>query len=241
MRHHPSQHGFTLVELSIVLVVIGMLVGGVLVGQNLIHAGEIRGTINVLTNTRTAYNLFREKYLCIPGDCKYAEDFFDHPDVGNGDGDGLIRCGYSPPVCPAPVNEHLTSILELGLAGLVPRREEGGWLDYIDTPLRHCYLRLEYLWQDAVFGNQVGNYLHVAEELNAAPWQDDCMMGEEAFAIDTKIDDGYASSNMLYGARWVGAPHTECTSLDHTAGAQSQAEYNQTAGTVECSLFLHLP
>ncbi len=38
----PSNHAFTLVELSIVLVILGLLVGGVLSGQSLIHAAELR-------------------------------------------------------------------------------------------------------------------------------------------------------------------------------------------------------
>jgi prepilin-type N-terminal cleavage/methylation domain-containing protein len=60
--------GFTLIELSIVLVVIGLLVGGVLVGQELIKAQ--------IEKLNTAANTFRDKYNCIPGDCANATNFF---------------------------------------------------------------------------------------------------------------------------------------------------------------------
>jgi prepilin-type N-terminal cleavage/methylation domain-containing protein len=71
----PSQHGFTLVELSIVLVVIGLLVGGILVGRDLIHAAELRSITSDVDKFKTAVNIFKMKYNCIPGDCANATDF----------------------------------------------------------------------------------------------------------------------------------------------------------------------
>lgn len=60
--------GFTLIELSIVLVIIGLIVGGVLVGKDLIAAAEIRGTISQIEKFDTAVQTFRLKYGVIPGD-----------------------------------------------------------------------------------------------------------------------------------------------------------------------------
>ena len=63
-----QQAGFTLIELSIVLVIIGLIVGGVLTGQDLIRAAEIRATIGQYEKYNTAVNTFRTKYNGIPGD-----------------------------------------------------------------------------------------------------------------------------------------------------------------------------
>lgn len=60
--------GFTLVELSIVLVIIGLIVGGVLTGRDMIRAAEIRSTISQLEGYNTAVNTFRDKFGGIPGD-----------------------------------------------------------------------------------------------------------------------------------------------------------------------------
>jgi prepilin-type N-terminal cleavage/methylation domain-containing protein len=60
--------GFTLIELSIVLVIIGLIVGGILVGQNLINAATIRAQITQIEKYNTAANTFREKYGYLPGD-----------------------------------------------------------------------------------------------------------------------------------------------------------------------------
>src|SRR5450432_727787 len=64
-----AESGFTLIELSIVLVIIGLIIGGVLVGQDLIKAAEIRGQITQIEKYNTAVNTFRGKYNCLPGDC----------------------------------------------------------------------------------------------------------------------------------------------------------------------------
>lgn len=72
----PQQHGFSLVELAIVLVVIGLVVGAVLVGQNLIFAAQIHQQVKQLQEYSMAYNTFEMKYNCIPGDCRHATDYF---------------------------------------------------------------------------------------------------------------------------------------------------------------------
>ncbi len=69
MRGQSSpKSGFTLIELSIVLVIIGLIVGGVLVGQDLIRAAAVRATISQIESYNTAVNTFQAKYDALPGD-----------------------------------------------------------------------------------------------------------------------------------------------------------------------------
>lgn len=60
--------GFTLVELALVMVIIGLIVGGVLVGRDLIKASEIRSTTVGLERYNAAAITFRNKYNGLPGD-----------------------------------------------------------------------------------------------------------------------------------------------------------------------------
>lgn len=60
--------GFTLIELSIVLVIIGLIIGGVLVGRDLIIAAAIRSQISQIEKYNSAVNTFRNKYGGLPGD-----------------------------------------------------------------------------------------------------------------------------------------------------------------------------
>ncbi len=92
--------GFTLVELSIVLVIIGLVVGGVLVGIDMVKAAELRSTISQVEKYNSAVNSFRVKYNSLPGDIlqSYASAFglftlTTALGAGEGDGSGLIEGG----------------------------------------------------------------------------------------------------------------------------------------------------
>jgi prepilin-type N-terminal cleavage/methylation domain-containing protein len=67
--HNTNTSGFTLVEISIVLVIIGLLVGGILVGRDLIHAAELRSAVSQIDKYNAAANTVRLKFNCLPGDC----------------------------------------------------------------------------------------------------------------------------------------------------------------------------
>jgi prepilin-type N-terminal cleavage/methylation domain-containing protein len=62
-------HGFTLVELSIVLVIVALLVGGVVSGRQLVRNAEVQKTFGEAQGFAAAANTFRVKYGCLPGDC----------------------------------------------------------------------------------------------------------------------------------------------------------------------------
>lgn len=94
MNHH---RGFTLIEISIALVIIGLLVGGVIVGQSLIASAQLRSQMTQIEKYRLAVNAFRSKYSCLPGDCRIAESIgftARGNGAGQGDGDTRIR-GFS--------------------------------------------------------------------------------------------------------------------------------------------------
>lgn len=126
----PSRHGFTLVELSLVLVIIGLIVGGVLVGRDLIEAGKIRAQISQISDIETQINTFRVKYDCLPGDCPTATSALGATVGGNtivnGDGNGVIHSTtgagttYPEGECLLPsVQEEITQLfVQITAAGL---------------------------------------------------------------------------------------------------------------------------
>jgi prepilin-type N-terminal cleavage/methylation domain-containing protein len=100
-----KKNGFTLIELSIVLVIIGLIVGGVLVGQDLIRAAYVRAQISQIERFNTATNTFFGKFQMLPGDINNSvasvagltprgTDCGGAACNGEGDGNGLLE-GYN--------------------------------------------------------------------------------------------------------------------------------------------------
>jgi prepilin-type N-terminal cleavage/methylation domain-containing protein len=82
-----TNHGFSLVELSIVLVILGLLVGGVLTGKSLIRAAELRSVTTEFAAYQAAIQIFKEKYQAIPGDMTNATMFWGAEPIANCPGD----------------------------------------------------------------------------------------------------------------------------------------------------------
>src|SRR5947208_13835939 len=68
MKTGQKQQGFTLIEIAIVLVIIGLLLGGVLKGQELITAARVRNLAAQLDGVKIAYLGFQDRYRALPGD-----------------------------------------------------------------------------------------------------------------------------------------------------------------------------
>ncbi len=82
------KNGFTLVELSIVLVIIGLLTGGILVGQSLIESAKTSKLIRDLGQYEVAIKLFRNTYKALPGDSPH----FGVPGNNNGTLEQVATC-----------------------------------------------------------------------------------------------------------------------------------------------------
>lgn len=90
----PNQKGFTLIEIAIVLVIIGLLLGGVLKGQELITSARVRNVITQQDGIKAAFFGFQDRYRALPGDYPAAQATANIQNVGaaiGGDGDGVIE------------------------------------------------------------------------------------------------------------------------------------------------------
>ncbi|MCX7627943.1 MAG: prepilin-type N-terminal cleavage/methylation domain-containing protein [Methylophilaceae bacterium] len=77
-----KQSGFTLIELAIVLVIIGLLLGGVLKGQELINSAKVKNLASDFRNTQVALYGYQDRFKAIPGDDKQANAHLDPAKCG---------------------------------------------------------------------------------------------------------------------------------------------------------------
>jgi hypothetical protein len=110
-----------MIELSIVLVIIGLVSGAIFVGQELMSSAEIRATAAQINSFETAVNTFKLKYGCLPGDCDQAAAFGFIP-ISAGNGDEIIgRCSYAPDCMnSATDHEYVNFWYHLSASNLIP-------------------------------------------------------------------------------------------------------------------------
>ena len=85
----PVSKGFTLIEIAIVLVIIGLLLGGVLKGQELITSARVRNLISQQDGIKAAFFGFQDRFRALPGDYAAASTNINGVTI-NGDGNGQI-------------------------------------------------------------------------------------------------------------------------------------------------------
>lgn len=129
MRAHRPQHGYTLVELAIVLVIVGLLLGGVLRGQEMVTQARIRDVVNDLNGVAAAYAFYYDRYKAAPGDDPNAAGRWPLFGAKSGGGDGVVSGRYMEPAPPDPTaggftvdntqNESLAFWWHVRIAGFV--------------------------------------------------------------------------------------------------------------------------
>jgi prepilin-type N-terminal cleavage/methylation domain-containing protein len=156
-----NQKGFTLVEIAIVLVIIGLLIGGVLKGQAMIQNAKVKRVVKSADEMRAAFYTFYDKFGAYPGDENLAAS--PPSDTNNGNGDGLISAAEAPFV-----------FQDLVLAGIID-----GTFDGSATSLpKHAFGGVYRLyWVNP--GSGANHYIRY----DNLPW-------DVALEIDTKYDDG---------------------------------------------------
>jgi prepilin-type N-terminal cleavage/methylation domain-containing protein len=97
-QYKPKSGGFTLVELSIVLVIIGLIVGGVVGGQSLVKSAKVNKVVTQFQEYTTAVRSFEMQYDALPGDFSEAWDYWGTNCQSsalrcNGNGDYFIETG----------------------------------------------------------------------------------------------------------------------------------------------------
>jgi len=247
-KNRKSQKGFTLVELSIILVIIGLIISSVLVGQDLVRSAELRALVTQYESFNAAIGTFRGKYGGMPGDVRGAADFGF---IGDGDGNGLIGDTLAVTDRHDPGENvyfwnHLGSsgaaLISGSYAGVaitnaatttggVPKSKIGDFWGTFSTGGTN-YFVVGVASTPAATGNQTTN---------------DLLNSIDARSVDEKIDDarpyrgvvqareGHASEANTDPSYDQGKNAEACTG-GTAASVDATAEYNTAFSAVDCTL-----
>src|SRR5438445_1720004 len=125
-RKNSIEAGFTLVEIAIVLVIIGLLLGGILKGQEMITQAKIKNIINDFNGVTVAVTSYQDRYRAIPGDDQNGTTRWTTQAPGKGNGDGVMLGKYKDNDtsgaggAPADLKESNLFWQHLRIAGFVP-------------------------------------------------------------------------------------------------------------------------
>lgn len=209
------RHAFSLVELSIVLVILGLLTGGILAGQSLIRAAEVRAVSTEYARYVAATQSFRDKYMALPGDMLNAQSFWGvaHATPAtcvttastsaltcNGDGDGQVD------EVTTGSNEQFRFWQHLANAGLIEGSYNGvagsnGTVDHnigVNCPTSRI---TSSMWGAGYYTSNAGSAVRYNMVYNnmldfgGDPGSNNrpvagVLKPEEAWNVDTKLDDG---------------------------------------------------
>jgi len=182
-----QQKGFTLVEMAIVLVIIGLLLSGVLKGQELIENSRIKSAVNEVKSISAAYNGYFDRFQRLPGDDGPVTHLVARGGAWSsasvaGDNNGLLTVSMSQTFTGAAENAIFFS--QLRYAGFL---NGNPMLTGVDALPRNVFGGLTGVTGEVVFGlPPTGRYVCMGS-----------VPGKASRAIDTLLDDGVANTGSL--------------------------------------------
>src|SRR6267143_1891611 len=206
------QQGFTLVEIAIVLVIIGLLLGGILKGQEMITQAKIKNVIADFSGVSAAYHGYQDRYRAIPGDDPNAGSrWTTAPAAFPGSGNGVVTGTYNT-ACPA-VSVALTP-------------ESCMWWDHLR---RAGFVSGNGAQQPF---NAVTGQIGVQTGAGAGGFSGLIICSANlpdkiAIAVDTQMDDGQRLTGTVRG-QLQAAPNPAIVADATSAGAGGAANYAET-------------
>jgi prepilin-type N-terminal cleavage/methylation domain-containing protein len=205
-----TQNGFTLVELAIVIVIIGLLLGGVLQGQELIKQAQVRNNVKRIQEISSAIATFYGKYNNLPGDMPIARAnaFLA---VSGGDGNGQLEWNgiadsqffwlhLTAAKMLNVVKNDNTTFTAASYSRFAKFRNDRGGSGNTMPGMMYASTTDIYSTIFGTEGINIGNAITLSTMLPTGVAQYAAFTADETRIMDEKIDDGNAITGKFRGA-----------------------------------------
>ena len=227
-----NKGGYSLVEIAIVIVIIGLLTAGVAKGVELIKTSRLQIVAKEMDSVRFAFMTFKGRFGQLPGDFNRATDF-DLCTSCNGNNSGKIDISESPYVWMQLNGAGIFSpdVKTRGSNATCARLQSDSELyfeisDYADTTPT---------WED----EEDNKFIHInacttTTDITTTSLQqfEGSLTAEEARFIDSKVDDGIANTGIVLSAKSASGAGIGCT----RANTATLSDYDLDATDEGCSL-----
>lgn len=188
------KQGFTLLELSIVLVIIGLIIGGITVGQDLVRSAELQSLVNSVNQYKVAVHTFKLKFNKLPGDMDNAASYWPSC-VDN----GANTCNGNNNDSVEENRERERFWQHLSLAELVNGNYDGWQTGASTIETRNpIYFQIPLNFQNGTVTDRGGAALYSGHGFYMTPETSTSTLKEtEMKQIDLKFDDGIASTGQI--------------------------------------------
>lgn len=253
---YRHKHGFTLIELAIVLIVLGLLAGGVVTAKDMIYTAKLRKIPVAIEDVKQKMFVFYDKYNALPGDFTLATNYWGADPDGcpthsnrtakaqtcNGNGDGRVaRLNLGTDYELFRFWQHLKNagLADGSFTGVSGVGNSTHAVVGENIPIIYDNIGISAYWREPTVNDgafvdfDYGNVLVIGRTQDDSENAKAFLTPEDAWSLDSKIDDGLPNHGDFLGIFYF-----NCSTANSGDSDNFNANYDMFQTEPQCAIYI---